>query len=106
MPKVSPKFSIEKARAMQLQLSKRLIRKDMLPETIRHVAGVDIAYIKRISIGAVVVLDSTSLSVHRVASIPRQDPVPLHPDSALFQRGSSSALSHKETAGAARRSPR
>jgi len=47
---------------MQLQLSKRVIRKNMLPANIRYVAGVDIAYTKGISIGAAVVLDSTSLS--------------------------------------------
>ena len=76
MPKVSPKFSIEKAHAMQLQLSKRLIRKDMLPENIRYVAGVDIAYTKGISIGAAVVLDSTSLSPieSRVSSIKTRFP--------------------------------
>ena len=62
MPKVSPRFSVEKAHAIQLQLSKRVIRKDMLPETIRYVAGVDIAYTKGISIGAAVVLDSALLS--------------------------------------------
>jgi len=53
---------VEKAHAIQLQLSKRVIRKDMLPETIRYVAGVDIAYTKGISIGAAVVLDSALLS--------------------------------------------
>lgn len=47
---------------MQLQLSKLVIRKDTLPETVRYIAGVDIAYTKEISIGAVVVLDFTSLS--------------------------------------------
>ena len=62
MPKVSPRFSVEKAHAIQLQLSKRVIRKDMLPETIRYVAGVDIAYTTGISIGAAVVLDLASLS--------------------------------------------
>jgi deoxyribonuclease V len=48
---------------MQLQLSKLMIDKDMLPETIHHVAGVDVAYTKRISIGAVAVLDFPSLSL-------------------------------------------
>jgi deoxyribonuclease V len=47
---------------MQQQLSKRVIREDVLSETIRYVAGVDIAYAKGMSIGAVVVLDFTSLS--------------------------------------------
>lgn len=61
--KLSPRFSIEKAHAMQLQLSKLVIHKDMLPETIHYVAGVDVAYTKRLSIGAVAVLDFASLSL-------------------------------------------
>ncbi|TET64490.1 endonuclease V, partial [Candidatus Bathyarchaeota archaeon] len=61
--RLSPRFSVEKAHAMQLQLSKLVIRKDMLPETIHYVAGVDVAYKKRISIGAVAVLDFASLSL-------------------------------------------
>jgi len=35
----------------------------VLPETIRYVAGVDVAYTNRISIGAVAVLDFASLSL-------------------------------------------
>ena len=62
MPRLSPNFSIEKAHTMQLQLSKRVIRKDVLPETIRYVAGVDIAYTKGTSVGAAVVLDFALLS--------------------------------------------
>jgi len=60
--KLSPHFSIEKAHAMQQQLSKRVIREDFLPQTIRHVAGVDVAYTPGRSVGAVVVLDFPSLS--------------------------------------------
>lgn len=62
MPRLSPKFSIEKAHAMQLQLSKHVIKENVLPEKIRYVAGVDIAYAKGMSIGAAIVLDSASLS--------------------------------------------
>jgi len=47
---------------MQLRLSKQVIHEDTLPKTIDYVAGVDVAYAKGISIGAVVVLDFTSLS--------------------------------------------
>jgi len=60
LPRVSPRFSVEKAHEIQLQLSKRVIRKDELPGTIRYVAGVDIAYTKQKSIGAAVVLDFAS----------------------------------------------
>ena len=59
---LSPKFSLEKAHAMQLQLSKLVIHKDTLPETVHYIAGVDVAHTKEISIGAVVVLDFASLS--------------------------------------------
>jgi deoxyribonuclease V len=61
--KLSPNFSIKKAHAMQLQLSKQVIREDLLPETIQYVAGVDVAYARTKSVGAVAVLDFPSLSL-------------------------------------------
>ena len=48
---------------MQLRLSKQVIHEDTLPETIDYVAGVDVAYTKEMSIGAVAVLDFASLSL-------------------------------------------
>ncbi len=60
--KVSPKFSAKKAHAMQRRLSKKLIHEDTLPENVDYVAGVDIAYLKGASVGAVVVLELASLS--------------------------------------------
>jgi deoxyribonuclease V len=60
--KLSQKFSAKKAHAMQRRLSKKLILKDTLPETIKYVAGVDIAYLNGTSIGAVAVLEHASLS--------------------------------------------
>ena len=61
--RLSPRFSVEKAHAMQLQLSRLVIRRDVLPETIHYVAGVDVAYTNRIYIGAVAVLEFPSLSL-------------------------------------------
>lgn len=61
--KLRPRFSTEKAHAMQLRLSKQIIHEDTLPKTINYVAGVDVAYTKGISIGAVAVLDFVSLSL-------------------------------------------
>ena len=61
--KLSPRFSTKKAHAMQLRLSKQVMHEDTLPETINYVAGVDVAYTKGISIGAVAVLDFASLSL-------------------------------------------
>jgi len=56
-------FSVEEAHQMQLRLSKHVIREDKLPETLRYVTGVDVAYIADLSIGAAVVLDYNSLSI-------------------------------------------
>jgi deoxyribonuclease V len=61
--KLDTRFSVEKAHDMQLRLSKHVIRRDMLPKTIRYVAGVDTAYRFDTSLGAAVVLDYDSLSV-------------------------------------------
>ena len=61
--KLSPKFSVKRAHAMQWQLSKKVVHKDRLPKRIRYIAGVDVAYAKGVSIGAATVLDSDSLSI-------------------------------------------
>jgi len=61
--RLSPRFSAEKAHAMQLRLSEQVIREDTLPDNIKYVAGVDVAYAKGMSIGAVAVLDFASLSL-------------------------------------------
>jgi deoxyribonuclease V len=58
---IKPLFSVKKAHETQLQLSKQIIFKDTLPEKIRFIAGVDVAYAKGMSIGAVAVLDYNSL---------------------------------------------
>ena len=56
-------FSIEKARLAQSRLSRKIIREDKLPERIRLIAGVDVAYFESFSIGAVAVLDYSSMEV-------------------------------------------
>lgn len=63
-------FSIKKAHETQLHMSKRIIFKDVLPERIRFVAGIDVAYTGRTSIGAVAVLhyDSLELAESQTAS--------------------------------------
>jgi deoxyribonuclease V len=65
MDKIGSKrvFSVAKAHRTQLQLSKRIILEDRLPERIRLVAGVDVAYSGNKSVGAVAVLDYDSLKV-------------------------------------------
>ncbi|MCW4016849.1 MAG: endonuclease V [Candidatus Bathyarchaeota archaeon] len=61
--KLNPKFSIKKAHELQGRLSEKLSFEDTLPETVDYVAGVDVAYLKGLSVGAVVVLDFDTLSV-------------------------------------------
>jgi deoxyribonuclease V len=60
--KISPNFSVKKAHEMQLQLSKKLLFKDVLPEAIDYVAGVDVGYLEGTSVCAAVVLDFKTLS--------------------------------------------
>lgn len=57
------KFSVEKARALQLRLAARVIREDMLPKTIRYVAGVDVSYYGEWAFGAVSLHDYDSLTL-------------------------------------------
>jgi len=56
-------FSVKKAHETQLRLSKQIIFEDTLPEKIKFVAGVDVAYARGMSIGAVAVLDYDSLKL-------------------------------------------
>lgn len=57
----SSQFSSEEAKRLQVVLSKRVIRRDLLPDPITHVAGVDVAYREEYSIAAVAVLDYSSM---------------------------------------------
>jgi deoxyribonuclease V len=56
-------FSVSKAHKTQLRLSHKIITEDRLPEIIKRVAGVDVAYIDELAIGAVAVLDYESLEL-------------------------------------------
>jgi len=57
------KFSVLKARKVQLRLSKKIITEDRLPQKINRIAGVDVAYADELAIGAVAVLDYESLEL-------------------------------------------
>jgi deoxyribonuclease V len=63
LPKLSKNFSVQKAHKTQLCLSKKVICEDRLPQKIRLVGGVDVAYVGNIGVGAVAVLDYDSLAV-------------------------------------------
>jgi deoxyribonuclease V len=58
---VEQKFSVKKARETQLRLSEQIIFEDVLPEKLSLVSGVDAAYVKEMSIGAVAVMDYASM---------------------------------------------
>ena len=58
-----PGFSVSKAHRTQTCLSKKIIAEDKLPAKIRLVAGVDVAYAGELAVGAVAVLDYTSLEL-------------------------------------------
>ncbi len=60
---VKPMFSVEKAHKTQLRLSQKIVLEDQLPKRIRFAGGVDVAYAKERSIGAVTVLDYDSLEL-------------------------------------------
>jgi deoxyribonuclease V len=57
------KFSVEKARRLQLGLAARVIKEDMLPKIIRHVAGVDVSYCGEWAFGAVSLHSYDSLAL-------------------------------------------
>jgi deoxyribonuclease V len=57
------KFSVEKARRLQRRLAMRVVREDMLPKTIRYVAGVDVSYSEEWAFGAVSLHDYSSLAL-------------------------------------------
>ena len=57
------KFSVSKAHKAQSLLSRKIITEDRLPPKIKLVAGVDVAYIGELAIGAVAVLDFESLEL-------------------------------------------
>jgi len=83
--RLSPRFSTKKAHAIQLRLSKQIIHEDTLPETINYVAGVDVAYAKEISIGAVAVLGFASLSLVESQVVHLKTRVPYIPTLLSFR---------------------
>ena len=58
-----PNFSVSKAHQAQKRLSEKIIQEDRLPEKIKLVGGVDVAYIDNLAIGAATVLEYESLKL-------------------------------------------
>ena len=60
---IPSRFSVRKAHLAQICLSKKIITEDRLPQRIRLVAGVDVAYADDLAVSAVAVLDYGSLEL-------------------------------------------
>ncbi len=93
---IKPNFSIEKAHETQLRLSRRIVREDMLPRKIRFVAGVDVAYVKDLSVGTVAVLDYPSLKLAESKTALCKTRFPYIPTLLSFRETSPAVLSIKK----------
>lgn len=63
MPKSLMRIDLGKARRAQIELSKRIIERDLFRYPPRYVGGVDVAFIKNYAIGAAVVINYKTLSL-------------------------------------------
>lgn len=82
---LKPSFSVEKAHRAQLQLSRFIIFEDALPREIRYVGGVDTAYVGRLAVSAVVVLDFSSLKLVEARTAVREAVFPYIPTLLSFR---------------------
>lgn len=78
-------FSVKKARKLQLSLSKRVISEDMLPSSLRSVAGVDTAYIGKYALTVVAVLDYSTLEVLETEAVRMRCEFPYIPTLLSFR---------------------
>ncbi len=86
------RFSVKKARSLQLRLSAQVIKKDMLPKTLRYVAGVDVSYTGKWAFGAVAVLDYASLTVVETQGAKAKPNIPYIPTLLSFREIKPSLL--------------
>lgn len=61
--KIPNNFSVQKAYQTQKRLAQKIIKQDRLPQKIRYVGGVDVAYLGNLGIGAATVVDYDSLEL-------------------------------------------
>lgn len=85
LSRLPPNFSVKKAHHTQLCLSKLVIREDRLPAEVRLVAGVDVAYVGDVGIGAAVVLDYRTLEPVETAVATRRVAMPYVPTLLSFR---------------------
>jgi len=82
---IKRKFSVEKARRAQIELSKRIIAEDKLPTKIRYVGGVDVAYTNDLSVAAAVSLDFRTLQLEESQVVVRKTDFPYVPTLLSFR---------------------
>ncbi len=78
-------FSVKNAHSMQKKLARFVIREDNLPRKIKCIAGVDVAYTKQYSFGAVAVLEYCSLSIVEVRTAKVKTQFPYIPTLLSFR---------------------
>jgi len=93
------KFSVEKARRLQLRLAARVVKEDMLPRTIRYVAGVDVSYSGEWAFGVVSLHDYESLKLVEARRAKVKTTLPYIPTFLSFRelRPSVAAINKLET---------
>ena len=79
------RFSVKRARKLQRDLSRRVIKKDALARNLRYVAGVDVAYVDKLAIGVAAVLDYASLSIVETRSAKVKTSLPYIPTLLSFR---------------------
>ncbi|MCK4243424.1 endonuclease V [Candidatus Bathyarchaeota archaeon] len=66
MKKIPKNFDIKRARGIQSALAKRVIKKDVLPSSLKTIAGVDVSYTQNLAVAAVAILDYDNLETIEV----------------------------------------
>lgn len=94
--RLKPSFSIEKAHKAQLQLSRLVILKDMIPGEIQFIGGVDTAYAGDLAISAVVVLDFNDLNLVEAQIAIRKAAFPYVPTLLSFRELPSTLMCIKK----------
>jgi deoxyribonuclease V len=56
-------FDLRKARILQTQLAKKVIKKDLLPKKLKLVAGIDVSYARNIAVAAIATLNYKTMEV-------------------------------------------
>jgi deoxyribonuclease V len=78
-------FSLEKARRIQAILSNKIITKDMLPQSLSYVAGIDAVYLNNWAFVSVVVMEYLGLKIVEAESIVARIYFPYVPTLLMFR---------------------